>query len=70
MKVENINLSKVSQAQKAKNRMFPLICGLYTNNKCSNIIAHGSHSKGRLCMGGIGKGKETKNLNVVGMLTV
>jgi hypothetical protein len=28
MEPENITLSKVSQAQKAKNRMFSLICGL------------------------------------------
>jgi hypothetical protein len=28
MKLENIILSKVSQAQKAKNRMFSLICRL------------------------------------------
>jgi hypothetical protein len=28
MGLENINLSKVSQAQKAKNCMFSLICGL------------------------------------------
>jgi hypothetical protein len=28
MELENIILSKVSQAQKTKNRMFSLICGL------------------------------------------
>jgi hypothetical protein len=28
MELENITLSKVSQAQKTKNRMFSLICGL------------------------------------------
>jgi hypothetical protein len=28
MELENIILSKVSQAQKAKNHMFSLICGL------------------------------------------
>jgi hypothetical protein len=28
MELENINLSEVSQAQKIKNRMFSLICGL------------------------------------------
>jgi hypothetical protein len=27
MELENITLSKVSQAQKTKNHMFPLICG-------------------------------------------
>jgi hypothetical protein len=30
MEVENIILSKVSPAQKSKNHMFSLICGLYT----------------------------------------
>jgi hypothetical protein len=39
--------SEVSQAQKAKNHMFSLICGLQTQNKCSDIIGHGSHTKGR-----------------------
>jgi glutamyl-tRNA reductase len=29
MELENIILSKVSQAQKAKTHMFSLICGLY-----------------------------------------
>jgi hypothetical protein len=33
-------------------------------------IGHKSHTKGRMCMGRIGKGKETKNLNVVDVLTV
>jgi hypothetical protein len=59
MEVENIILSEVSHAQKAKNCMFFLICRLYTQNKCSNTIGHGSHTKGRMHVGGIGKGKET-----------
>jgi hypothetical protein len=59
MELENITLSKVSQTQKAKNLLFPLICRLETLNKCSDIIGHWSHTKGRMCMGEIGKGKET-----------
>jgi hypothetical protein len=59
MELENIILSEVSQAQKAKNHMFSLICRLQTKNKCSNIIGHGSHTEGRMYTGGIGKGKET-----------
>jgi hypothetical protein len=47
MELENIILSEATQAQKAKNRMFSVICGLQTPNKCSNIIKHGSHTKGR-----------------------
>jgi hypothetical protein len=34
------------------------------------FIGHGSHSKGRTCTGGIGKGKKTENLNVVDVLSV
>jgi hypothetical protein len=70
MELENIILSKISQAQKAKNRMFSLICELQTQNKCSNIIGHGSHTKGILCMGRIRKRKRDKNLNVVDVLTL
>jgi hypothetical protein len=40
MELKNIILSDISQAQKAKNHMFSLICGLWTQNKCSNIIGH------------------------------
>jgi hypothetical protein len=59
MKLENIILSEVCQAQKAKNRMLSLMCRLQTQSKCSNIIGHRSHDKGRMYTGGIGKGKET-----------
>jgi hypothetical protein len=69
MELENIILSEVSQAQKAKSHMFSLRCRLQTQNKCSNIIGHGSHTKRRMCMGQIGKGKETYNLNEVDVLT-
>jgi hypothetical protein len=33
MELENIILSEVSQAQKAKNHMFSLICGWFINLK-------------------------------------
>jgi hypothetical protein len=56
--LENIILSEVSQAQKAKNLMFSSYVD-YRPKKCSNITGHGSHTKGRPCTGGIGKGKET-----------
>jgi hypothetical protein len=59
MELDNIILSKVSQAQKAKTLMFSLICGLYTQNKCSNIIGLGSHTKRRTHRGETRKGKET-----------
>jgi hypothetical protein len=60
MELENIILSEVSQAQKAKNCMFSLVCRLYTQNKCSNIIGHGSQIQGRMHTGGIGKGRKLK----------
>jgi hypothetical protein len=47
MELENIILSKVSQSQKAKNHM--LYAEFRPKNKCSNIIGHGSHAKGRMC---------------------
>jgi hypothetical protein len=58
MELEDFILSKVSQAQKAKNCMFSLVCRLQTQSKCSNIIGHGSHTKLSICMGEIGRGKE------------
>jgi hypothetical protein len=57
MELENNILSKVSQAQKAKNHVSSLICGLQTQNKCSSIIGYGSHTEGRTRTGEIGKGK-------------
>jgi hypothetical protein len=36
----------------------------------AEILQDMGHTKGRLHMGGIEQGKETKNLNVVDMLTV
>jgi hypothetical protein len=59
MELENFILRKISQAQKAKNLMFSLIWESQIQNKCSNIIGHVSHTKGRTLMGEIGKGKET-----------
>jgi hypothetical protein len=47
MEVENIILSKVSQAQKTKNCMFSLICRLYLQGKSTNVIGVGSHDKRR-----------------------
>jgi hypothetical protein len=57
MVLENI-LREVSQAQKAKNCKVSLICRLQTQNKCSNVIGHGSHTKGRTHKEETGKGKE------------
>jgi hypothetical protein len=68
MELESIILSEVCQAQKYKNSMYSSYAD-YRPKKCSNIIGHGSHTKGRLHTGGIQNRKETKYLNVVDVLT-
>jgi hypothetical protein len=45
MEEQNIILSKVCQAQKAKYSIFSFVCRLQTQNKNSNIIRHGSHTR-------------------------
>jgi hypothetical protein len=57
MELENIILSKVSQLRRPKSHVLPHIWR--DQNKCSNIIGYGSHTKGRMHIGGIGKGRET-----------
>jgi hypothetical protein len=68
MELENIILSEVSQAQKAKNHIFSRYED-YRPKTNAVILLEVSHTKARLCTGGTGKGKETKNLNVIDMLT-
>jgi hypothetical protein len=68
MELEDIILSEVSQAQKAKSHMFSLID--YRPKTNAAILWDVSHPKERLCSGGIGQGKETLPLNVVDVLTV
>jgi hypothetical protein len=68
MEPKNIILSEDSQAQKAKSHMISLICRLYSTNAA--ILWDAGHTKGRSHMGGIEQGKETKNLNVVDVLSV
>jgi hypothetical protein len=64
MELENIISSEVSQAQKAKNHTFSLICGPKTN---AVIILL---DMGRMHTGGIGKGKEMLNMKVFDVATV
>jgi hypothetical protein len=59
MELENIILSEVSHAQRPKITCSP-----------SYVDYRLTHTKGRACMQGMGQGKETKNLNVVDVLTV
>jgi hypothetical protein len=44
MELENIILNEVSHAQKTKNPMFSLICGIDLG-KYSNVVGLGSHDK-------------------------
>jgi hypothetical protein len=60
MELEKIILSKVSQAQETKNRVFSLTCELYILGKCSNVVGLGSHTKGRAHTGGMGIGWKPK----------
>jgi hypothetical protein len=57
----------------ARLRRPKIVCSSYVDyrpKKCSNIIGHGSPTKGRTHMGGMVKEKEIKNVNVVDVLTV
>jgi hypothetical protein len=60
MELENIILSKVSQAQKTNNRMFSLTCGLYIKGKYCKGIGLWLHYKVRLHKGGMRIGKKPK----------
>jgi hypothetical protein len=42
----------------------------YRSKTNAAILLDMGHTRGRPCTGGIGQGKETKNLNVVDVLTV
>jgi hypothetical protein len=68
MELENIILSKVSQAQD-KSHMFSPYAD-YRPKTNAAILWDKGHTKGRLCTGGIGQRKENKNVNVVDVLTV
>jgi hypothetical protein len=46
MDLENIILSEISQAQKANNCMFSLICRLETQNKCIILLNMGHTLRG------------------------
>jgi hypothetical protein len=78
MELEKIIVSEVSQAQKPKSLMLSLICSLlyalsYTRDRPRTnaaILCDMGHTKGRSSMGGKRQGKETKNLNVVNVLSV
>jgi hypothetical protein len=68
MELENIISSEISWAQKAKNDMFSFICsrivghGSHTKGSVCELLVYlgyQSSTKGRPCVGGIGKGKET-----------
>jgi hypothetical protein len=58
IELENIILSKVSQAQKAKNHMFSLIADFRSKTNAVYIIRLGSHAKGRTHTREIGKGRK------------
>jgi hypothetical protein len=60
MELENIILSEVSQAQKTKNHVFSLTCGLLIWCKYSNVVGLGSHATGTAHTVGVGSGRKPK----------
>jgi hypothetical protein len=66
---ENIILSKVTRLRRPKLTYSPSYAA-YRPKRNAAIFWDMDHTKGKPCMGGIGQGKETKNLNVVDVLTV
>jgi hypothetical protein len=62
IELDNIILSKVSRAQKTKDCMFSLICGLQIKGKDSNVVGLGSYAKERAHMGGMEIGRNPKTL--------
>jgi hypothetical protein len=58
MELENIILSKVSQAQREKVTSSPSKV-VYRPKNCCNAIGHVSYTKWRKCTGEIGKRKKT-----------
>jgi hypothetical protein len=65
MKLENIILSEVSQAQKTKNHMFSVICGLQIKGKYSKGIGLWSHDKVTAHKGGMSIGKKPKKYDSI-----
>jgi hypothetical protein len=58
MELDNIILSEVSRLRGPKLHVLPHMW-IIDPPKCSNVIGHGTDTNGKLCMGGIGKGKKT-----------
>jgi hypothetical protein len=61
MELKNIILSEVSQAQKTKNCMFSLICGLRSRANTANVVKLGLQDKEKAQRGGIGIGNKPKH---------
>jgi hypothetical protein len=61
MELDNIIFSEVIQAQKVKSNMLSLIAD-YIPKTNAAILLDTDHTKGCPCTGGVGQGKETKNL--------
>jgi hypothetical protein len=56
----------------ARLRRLKIACSVCDYRPKTNavILQNMGHTKGRPCMGGIGQGKETENLNVVDVLMI
>jgi hypothetical protein len=69
MELENIILSEVSQAQKAKATCSPSYADYQLKTNAAMLWNMG-HTKGRPCTKGIGQRKEAKTSNVVGVFAI
>jgi hypothetical protein len=65
IELENIILSKISQAQKAKNHMCSPSHADYSLKTNVVILLDMGHTKGRLCKAGIRQGKGNQRLESV-----
>jgi hypothetical protein len=69
MELESIILSALAWFRRPKTTCCPSHVD-YRPKTNASILRDTGHTKGRLCTGGIGQGKETKHLNEVNVLIV
>jgi hypothetical protein len=69
MELENIMLCELVRLRRPKSTCSPSYVDFRTKTNAV-ILWDTGNTKGRLSMGGIDQGKETKNLNVADVLTV
>jgi hypothetical protein len=69
MELENLTKVKLVRLRRPKAACSPS-CADYRPNRNAEVLWDIGHTKGRQSTGGIGQGKEIKNLNVANVLKV